>query len=164
MYLGVARNILTYEAWSYFSSGANDEITMRENHNAFHRIWFRPRVMVDVKHVDVSTTLLGASSKMPLYISATGFSKLGHPDGEIGLAKASFSKGIVQMVSTLASCSFDEIVSAAQPDQTQWLQLYVNQDREITKKFLQHAESRGIKGLFITADAPQLGNIFDMCV
>ncbi|KAI8875301.1 hypothetical protein K501DRAFT_261360 [Backusella circina FSU 941] len=153
----VSRSILTHEAWSYFSSGANDEITMRENHNAFHRIWFRPRVMVDVKHVDVSTTLLGASSKMPLYISATGFSKLGHQEGEIGLAKASASKGVIQMVSTLASCSFDEIVSAAQPGQTQWLQLYVNQNREITKQFLEHAESRGIKGLFITADAPQLG-------
>ena len=34
---------------------------------------------------------------------------------------------------------------------------YVNKDREITKKFVQHAEKRGIKALFITVDAPQLG-------
>lgn len=34
---------------------------------------------------------------------------------------------------------------------------YVNKDREITKKFVQHAEKRGIRGLFITVDAPQLG-------
>ena len=33
----------------------------------------------------------------------------------------------------------------------------MNKDREITKKFIQHAEQRGIKGLFITVDAPQLG-------
>ena len=33
----------------------------------------------------------------------------------------------------------------------------MNQDREITKKFVQHAEKRGIKALFITVDAPQLG-------
>jgi L-lactate dehydrogenase (cytochrome) len=37
------------------------------------------------------------------------------------------------------------------------MQLYVNKDREITKKIVQHAEQRGIKGLFITVDAPQLG-------
>jgi isopentenyl diphosphate isomerase/L-lactate dehydrogenase-like FMN-dependent dehydrogenase len=34
---------------------------------------------------------------------------------------------------------------------------YVNKDRNITKKLVQHAEKRGIKGLFITVDAPQLG-------
>jgi L-lactate dehydrogenase (cytochrome) len=33
----------------------------------------------------------------------------------------------------------------------------VNKDREITKRIVEHAEKRGIKGLFITVDAPQLG-------
>lgn len=61
------------------------------------------------------------------------------------------------MIPTLASCSFDEIVDAAEPGQVQFMQLYVNKDREITRKIVQHAEKRGIKGLFITVDAPQLG-------
>ena len=34
---------------------------------------------------------------------------------------------------------------------------YVNKDRAITKRIVQHAEKRGIKALFITVDAPQLG-------
>jgi L-lactate dehydrogenase (cytochrome) len=42
-------------------------------------------------------------------------------------------------------------------DQVQWLQLYVNKSREITKRIIEHAEKRGCKGLFITVDAPQLG-------
>ena len=37
------------------------------------------------------------------------------------------------------------------------MQLYVNEDREITKRMVQHAEGRGCRGLFITVDAPQLG-------
>lgn len=61
------------------------------------------------------------------------------------------------MIPTLASCSFDEIVDAAKPGQVQFMQLYVNKDREITRKIVEHAEKRGIKGLFITVDAPQLG-------
>jgi L-lactate dehydrogenase (cytochrome) len=61
------------------------------------------------------------------------------------------------MIPTLASCSFDELVDAAGDGQVQWLQLYVNKDREITKGIVQHAEKRGCKGLFITVDAPQLG-------
>ena len=40
---------------------------------------------------------------------------------------------------------------------------YVNKDREITKKFVQHAEKRGIKALFITVDAPQLGRREKVC-
>jgi L-lactate dehydrogenase (cytochrome) len=51
----------------------------------------------------------------------------------------------------------DEIVDAAEEGQVQWMQLYVNKDREITKRYVQHAEKRGVKGLFITVDAPQLG-------
>lgn len=60
-------------------------------------------------------------------------------------------------IATLASCSFDEIIDAAQNDQSFFVQLYVNRDREITRKYVQHAEARGVKGLFITVDAPQLG-------
>ena len=84
------------------------------------------------------------------------------------------SDNIIQMIPTLASCSFDEIVAAAAKDQVQWMQLYVKKDREITKKIVQYvhiqsirlyadvcvsrkAEQVGIKGLFITVDAPQLG-------
>ena len=60
-------------------------------------------------------------------------------------------------IPTLASCSFDELCDERKGDQVQWLQLYVNKDREITKKIVQHAEKRGCKALFITVDAPQLG-------
>lgn len=73
------------KAWAYYSSAADDEITNRENHLAYHRynhlvpprryvmlttsrIWFRPRVLRDVSKVDWSTTILGHGSSMPVYI------------------------------------------------------------------------------------------------
>jgi L-lactate dehydrogenase (cytochrome) len=94
---------------------------------------------------------------MPIYITATALGKLGHPDGEVNLTRAAGKFGLIQMIPTLASCSFDELMDAAKPGQVQFLQLYVNKDREKTKRLVQHAEKRGIKGLFITVDAPQLG-------
>jgi L-lactate dehydrogenase (cytochrome) len=49
--------------------------------------------------------------------------KLGHPDGKLDLTRAA-AKHVLQMVNiTLASCSFDEIVDAAQPGQVQFFQL-----------------------------------------
>ncbi|EFZ04057.2 FMN-dependent dehydrogenase [Metarhizium robertsii] len=153
----VARRVMKTTAWGYYSSAADDEITMRENHSAFHRIWFRPQVLVDVEHVDFSTTMLGTRCSIPFYVTATALGKLGHHEGEVILTRAAHKHNVIQMIPTLASCSFDEIVDAKQGDQVQWLQLYVNKDREITRKIVQHAEARGCKGLFITVDAPQLG-------
>ncbi|KAL4787307.1 FMN-dependent dehydrogenase-domain-containing protein [Aspergillus varians] len=153
----VARSVMKKTAWAYYSSGADDEITMRENHSAFHKIWFRPRILVDVENVDFSTTMLGAKSSIPFYVTATALGKLGNPEGEVVLTRAAHDHDVIQMIPTLASCSFDEIIDARRGEQVQWLQLYVNKDRAITKRIIEHAEARGCKGLFITVDAPQLG-------
>ena len=153
----VAKQVMKGIAWGYYSSGADDEITMRENRTAFHKIWFRPRVLVDVEKVDTACTMLGSPSALPFYVTATALGKLGHPDGETVLTRAAARHGVIQMIPTLASCSFDEIVDAADGKQTQWFQLYVNRDRGITARIVRHAEARGCKGLFITVDAPQLG-------
>jgi L-lactate dehydrogenase (cytochrome) len=153
----VAAQVMKPTAWAYYSSGADDEITMRENRSAFHKIWFKPKVLVDVEHVDMSTTMLGDQTKVPFYVTATALGKLGHPEGEVVLTRASAQHGVIQMIPTLASCGFDEIVDAKKGDQIQWLQLYVNKNRDVTRKIVEHAEKRGCKGLFITVDAPQLG-------
>ncbi|KAK9458907.1 FMN-dependent dehydrogenase-domain-containing protein [Lipomyces oligophaga] len=153
----IARQTMKNTAWAYYSSGADDEITLRDNHSAFQRIWFRPRILVDVDRIDLSTTMLGGKSSVPFYVTATALGKLGNPEGEVVLTRAAYREGVIQMIPTLASCSFDEIVDARKGDQIQWLQLYVNKDREITKKIVQHAQARGCKALWITVDAPQLG-------
>lgn len=64
----IAKRTMKEKAWAYYSSGADDEITMRENHTAFHRIWFRPRILRDVSKVDYSTRVLGCKTSMPVYI------------------------------------------------------------------------------------------------
>ncbi|KAF2147836.1 hypothetical protein K461DRAFT_298447 [Myriangium duriaei CBS 260.36] len=153
----VARRVMKKTAWAYYSSGADDEITMRENHSAFHKIWFRPKILVDVENIDMTTTMLGTPISIPFYVTATALGKLGNPEGEVVLTRGARKHNVIQMIPTLASCSFDEIVDAKEGDQVQWLQLYVNKNREITRKIIAHAEERGCKGLFITVDAPQLG-------
>lgn len=130
---------------------------MRENHSAYHKIWFRPRILHNVESIDLSTTMLGTKVSMPFYVTATALGKLGNPEGEVILTRGAKKHNVIQMIPTLASCSFDEIVDAKEGDQVQWLQLYVNKNREITKRIIEHAEKRGCKGLFITVDAPQLG-------
>ncbi|WPK27199.1 hypothetical protein PUMCH_004576 [Australozyma saopauloensis] len=153
----VAKHTMEKTAWAYYSSGADDEIALRNNHLAYQRVFFNPKVLIDVRNIDLSVSMLGAKTSVPFYITATALGKLGHPDGEKVLTRAAAHQDVVQMIPTLASCSFDEIMDEADGKQTQWFQLYVNSDRQITKQIVQHAEKRGVKGFFITVDAPQLG-------
>jgi L-lactate dehydrogenase (cytochrome) len=86
------------KGWAYYSSAADDEITHRENHLAYHRMWFRPRVLRDMTTVDFSTTILGQKTSMPIYITATALGKLGHSDGELNLTRAAATNNVIQMV------------------------------------------------------------------
>ena len=45
--------------WDFVSAGADDEVTLSENRRAFERVMIRPRMLVDVERVDMTTTLLG---------------------------------------------------------------------------------------------------------
>lgn len=154
---GIARKVMAKEAWDYYSSGADDEVTLRENHTAFQRIWLRPRVLVNVKTINTQTSILGHSTSLPLYVSATALAKLAHPEGEVVLTRASYNQGVIQMLPTLASCSLDEMIEAKKPDQIQFYQLYVNGNRKVTEDIVRRAEKGGCKALFVTVDAPQLG-------
>ncbi|KAI9338993.1 FMN-dependent dehydrogenase-domain-containing protein [Obelidium mucronatum] len=127
--LGAILNAFDFEAWAYYSSAGDDEITLRENHTAFQRIYLKPRVLVNVSNINTSTTFLGCKTAFP-----------GNPEGEVVLTRAAGSRGVIQMMPTLASCSLDEML-----------------DCEVTRRVVKRAEERGCKGLFVTVDAPQLG-------
>lgn len=153
----VAKRRMNKEGWAYYSSGSDDEITLRENHNAFQRIWMRPRILIDVEKIDLSTQVLGFDCALPLYISATALGKLAHPEGETALTRAAHAQGVLQMIPTLSSCSLDEMLDARAPGQVVFSQLYVNKDRERTLEYIKRVEAAGVKALFVTVDAPQLG-------
>ena len=100
---------------------------------------------------------IGYDSSFPVYLTSTALGKLAHPDGELAFTRACANENIIQLIATLASNSIDEMVEVAQPNQTLFFQLYVNQDREKTREMVTHAMDLGCKALFITVDAPQMG-------
>jgi L-lactate dehydrogenase (cytochrome) len=86
-------------AWDYYSSGADDELTYNENVNAFQRIWLKPRILVNVKDIDTSTSILGHRSSLPIYLSAVAMCGMGHADGEVAWVRAAERAGVLFMVS-----------------------------------------------------------------
>jgi len=153
----VAREVMEPQAWGYYSSGGDDEITLRDNHMAFQRITMRPRILVNVAEIDLRTSFLGTDSSLPLYFTATALAKLAHQDGEVAIVRAAKKAGVPYMLPTLSSYTLDEMLEARAPDQVCFSQLYVNPERSRTKEYVEKLEANGVKALFITVDAPQLG-------
>jgi L-lactate dehydrogenase (cytochrome) len=156
----LAKQGMSVEGWAYYCSGSDDEITLRENHSAFQRIFLRPRILMNVKNISMSTTMYNTPVSFPLYVTATALGRLAHPTGELGIIEGSNREDVIYMLPTLASCSMDEMLEARRPDEKKyknWMQLYVNADRQRTLQTIKKAEAAGCKALCITVDAPMLG-------
>jgi len=153
----VAREVMEPQAWGYYSSGGDDEITLRDNHMAFQRITMRPRILVNVRDIDMTTSVMGVPSSLPLYFTATALGKLAHQDGEVAIVRAAKKAGLAYMLPTLSSYTLDEMLNARAPGQELFSQLYVNPERSRSEEYVKKLEDAGVKALFVTVDAPQLG-------
>lgn len=153
----VAREVMEPQGWAYYSSGGDDELTLRDNHTAFQRIVMRPRILVNVKTIDMATRILGVPCSLPVYLTATALGKLAHPEGETAIVKAAHDTGLVYMLPTLSSYTLDEMLAARGPGQVLFAQLYVNPERSRTESYVRKLEQSGVRALFVTVDAPQLG-------
>jgi isopentenyl diphosphate isomerase/L-lactate dehydrogenase-like FMN-dependent dehydrogenase len=140
-------------AFGYFSGGADDEITLRDNVAAFRRWRLRPRMLVDVSAASVETTVLGIPVTMPLLVSPTAFQRMAHPDGEPATARAAAAAGTVMTLSTIATAAPAEVAAAA-PGAPRWFQLYWFKDEAVTRSLVDQAVESDFKAIVLTIDAP----------
>jgi 4-hydroxymandelate oxidase len=95
----LAKENLPQTAYDFYRSGAWDEVTLRENREAFERILVHYRVCVDVSRRDLSTMILGQKISVPILIAPTAFHRLATPDGELATVRAAGSAGTMKMLS-----------------------------------------------------------------
>ncbi|HSK81525.1 MAG TPA: alpha-hydroxy acid oxidase [Thermoanaerobaculia bacterium] len=151
----LAREKLPREAYDYYASGAEDEVTLRENRAAYERLTLAYRVLVDVSRRDLSATVLGQPVAMPVLVAPTAFHRLAVPEGEIATARAAGAAGTVMILSTLSNTRVEDVVAAASGPV--WFQLYVYRDRKATEGLVRRAEAAGCRALVLTVDAPLIG-------
>ena len=100
----IARRRLPRFVFTYVDGGAEDEITLRGNREAFARLHFRPRTLVDVSTRDLSTQILGKRSAMPIVVGPTGLNGLSWRDGDMELARAASRAGVPFAMSIPPEC------------------------------------------------------------
>jgi len=102
-----AKKVLSERAWIYFSSAAYQ--SHNNNLRDWKRVTFRPRVLRNVKRVNMERKILGFSSSLPFFIAPAAMARLGHPDGELCLVRGAARYNIPYCPSNSASVSHRDL-------------------------------------------------------
>src|SRR6204780_593984 len=136
--------------FGYMASGVDDDVTLRADREGFLKFQLRPRRLVDVSKIDMSTEILGQRYETPIIIDPTGGHKAYHPDGEEGVARAAKTGDHLMILSTQASTSVADVIAAR--GRPIWSQLYATNKFEVAKHHVESMERQGSIAIAVTVD------------
>ncbi|MFG2730385.1 pre-mycofactocin synthase MftD [Streptomyces canus] len=129
-------------------AGSERGRTIDDNTGAFAELGFAPRVVGHHAERDLSTTVMGVPTALPVLISPTGVQAV-DPEGEAAVARAAANRGVIMSLSSFASKPVEE-VTAANPNT--FFQVYWSGTREAMVQRMDRARAAGAKGLIVTLD------------
>ena len=150
-----AREALSKETWDYLMGGADTETTLERNRLAFETIAFRPRVLRDVANVDMRTTFLGHTLRLPLILAPIGSLQDLCPEGGVAPTRAAAQFGVLHMLSSVCKPGLAEVAAAA-PGYPKIFQLYIRGDAAWVDARVE-ALANGYAGLCLTVDLDYYG-------
>jgi isopentenyl diphosphate isomerase/L-lactate dehydrogenase-like FMN-dependent dehydrogenase len=136
--------------FGYMASGLDDEVTLRANREGFLKFQLLPRRLHDVSKVDMSVEIFGTRYDTPIFICPTGGNQFFHPDGEVAVARAARAGNHLQILSTSANYSVDDVTQAR--GAPIWFQLYASPRWEVAQALIKRAEAAGCPVLAVTVD------------
>ncbi len=157
-YERAAAESLNAGAHAYYSGGAADEVTLGDNEAAWRRLAIYPRVLVGVSNRDLGVRLLDRQRRHPVIVAPTALHGLANPaEGEIATARAAAATESIVCISTFATKGVQAVADAV-PEASRWFQLYVFNDRGVSRELVAHAEDSGYEALIVTVDLPVRGS------
>jgi L-lactate dehydrogenase (cytochrome) len=165
----VARRRIPRPVFDYVDGAADEELAVAANASAFRAWRFLPRVLASVETVDLSCSVLGSALPAPFLLGPAGYTRMLHPDGEIGAARSAFRHGMPYTLSTMAATGIEELRAgvsgnsaasrvAGAPGGELWFQLYLLKDRVQAYDLLDRAAGNGYRVLVVTVDTVVAGN------
>jgi isopentenyl diphosphate isomerase/L-lactate dehydrogenase-like FMN-dependent dehydrogenase len=153
-YEALAKARLDPGAYGYYAGGANDELTLRDNVEAFRRWQLRPRVLRDVASPSTAVTVLGEAVALPVLVAPVAYQRAAHPDGELGMAEGTRAADTIVCLSTFATTAPADVAATGVK---RWYQLYVPRDAELGRELCRQAAELGFGALVVTVDLPVSG-------
>jgi 4-hydroxymandelate oxidase len=152
----LGRERMSSPNFDYLAGGSWDEITLAENDEAWKRFRLVPRVLTDIRAVDLRGSFLGRASALPIAIAPMAAQASAHPDAEGGMARAAAAAGIPMVLATSASTTPEDVVDSA-PGADLIFQLYLVKDLGYTRSIVERAAASGYRAIVLTVDLPVLG-------
>jgi L-lactate dehydrogenase (cytochrome) len=146
----LAKRRLPFPVFDYIDGAADDELTKARNTEAYETCDLVPDVLAGVAQIDTSCTILGRKSALPLMLSPTAVQRAFHWEGERAVAKAAEKYGLWFGISSLATCSIEEI--AALTSGPKLFQLYVHKDKGLNTHMIERCQAAGFDALALTVD------------
>ena len=140
----------------YYRGGADDEITLRDNVEAFRRERFKPRSGVRLPSVELRTEMLGHEIDLPVIAGPIGSPRMIWPRGEAVAARAVGDAGTICTLSTLTGTDLEEVRAASKGPC--WFQLYLIGGEEVAARGIERAKAAGYSALVLTIDTAVPGN------
>lgn len=150
-----ARRRLPRMMFDYIQGGAEDEVTLRANREAFQRVNLRHHVLRDVTERAQRLELLGEELQLPVLLAPVGLASVACQRAEVLAASAATQAGTVSLVSTAASDSLESIAEAT--PRPQWFQLYPWGDWSAVQELIDRARQGGYSTMVVTVDVPVTG-------
>lgn len=144
-------------ALEYLEGGGEQEGSLTRNIEAFAEWRLVHKMLFDVSRRDISTTLFGRPTAMPVVIAPTGLNGLFWPHAEFALAEAAGEAGIPYAQSTMSNDPMEEVARHA-PDTRRWWQLYIFGPPSVRETLIARALRSGCEALVVTVDAQVYGN------
>jgi (S)-2-hydroxy-acid oxidase len=151
-----ARKALPPAHFGYLATGVDDDATIRANREGYSHLQIRSRRLVDVEKIDLSMRLFGATWSSPIVICPVSSQKAFHPEGEVAVARAARSKDHLQILSTAASSSIEDVTAAR--GAPVWQQLYPTNVWEVGRAIVKRAEKAGSTAIVLTVDLQEGSN------
>jgi len=154
--VATARRNLPQDLWDHLSGGSDSETTLLRNRQALDSLALRQRVLVDVRNIDISTTVLGRKLSTPVFLAPVGgFVGFAHPQGVCNVARAAVAHGTTAFVSTAAKPGLE--AAAQSVSEPLIFQLYVRADRKWVEDILDRAKAAGYRALCVCVDRNYYG-------
>ena len=152
----LAKKRLPAPLFHYIDGGADDEITLKRNTEAFNDIRLIPNALADLSSMDLSINVLGQDIEWPVFCSPTGMTRLFHHDGERAVCRAAHKAGTMYSLSTMSTVSIEEI--GALTEGSKCFQLYIHKDRGLSYAFIERCKEAKFTSLCLTVDTLVAGN------
>jgi isopentenyl diphosphate isomerase/L-lactate dehydrogenase-like FMN-dependent dehydrogenase len=146
----VARKSIPPAHFGYMASGIDDEVTLRANREGFLKFQLRPRRLVDVSTVDMSTEILGVRYPTPIVIAPVGGQNAFHAEGELAVARAAKTGGHLMILSTQTTHPVEAVTR--ERGAPVWFQLYATNEWNVAKALVTRAERAGCPVVAVTVD------------